>query len=76
MAVGAVDHLKTYINDICPGNLTLFGSVSNLIVCERAKRHGVHVTFGTFCKFGVWSTLITTALGQALLSLMWAPLES
>ena len=60
------------------GNLTLFGSVSNLIVVERARRHpnGVHVSFSMFAKFGLWSTVITTALGQFLLSIMWAPLES
>ena len=60
------------------GNLSLFGSVSNLIVVERAKRHprGVTVTFSQFVKFGFWSTIITTSVGQILLSVLWLPLES
>jgi Na+/H+ antiporter NhaD/arsenite permease-like protein len=65
------------ILSLAAGNLTLFGSVSNLIVAERAAKHprGVKVTFTTFAKFGVWSTIITTVVGQLLLSTMFNALE-
>ena len=51
--------------------------MSNLIVAERAAKHprGVKVSFTTFAKFGVWSTIITTAVGQLVLSGMFDALE-
>jgi Na+/H+ antiporter NhaD/arsenite permease-like protein len=49
------------------GNFTLVGSVANLIVVERARRHGVMVDFRTHLKLGAPLALVTTALGVALL---------
>ncbi len=51
------------------GNLTLLGSVANLIVAETAKRYGVEVKFGAYLKAGLPTTLITTAIGVAWLTL-------
>jgi Na+/H+ antiporter NhaD/arsenite permease-like protein len=49
------------------GNLTVLGSVANLIVVEQARREGVPVSFGEYCKVGVPLTLLTLALGVAWL---------
>jgi Na+/H+ antiporter NhaD/arsenite permease-like protein len=45
------------------GNLTVLGSVANLIVVENARREGVTISFGEYCKVGVPLTLLTLALG-------------
>ena len=49
------------------GNLTVLGSVANLIVVEQARREGVTITFWDYCRVGVPVTLITLALGVAWL---------
>ncbi len=46
------------------GNLTLIGSVANLIVVEQARAHGAPaVTFTEYLRVGVPVTLLTTAAG-------------
>lgn len=45
------------------GNLTLLGSVANLIVAETAKKQGVDLTFGEYLKAGVPITLISLLWG-------------
>jgi Na+/H+ antiporter NhaD/arsenite permease-like protein len=45
------------------GNLTILGSVANLIVVERARRDGVVISFLEYAKAGVPITLATLALG-------------
>ena len=45
------------------GNLTILGSVANLIVVENARREGVHVSFWEYCKAGVPITLLTLGVG-------------
>jgi Na+/H+ antiporter NhaD/arsenite permease-like protein len=52
------------------GNLTLLGSVANLIVAEIARRRGVDVSFGEYLKAGVPITLLSLALGVAWLALV------
>lgn len=52
------------------GNLTLLGSVANLIVAEGAKREGVTLGFGAYLKAGLPITLITIAFGTAWLLLI------
>jgi len=52
------------------GNLTLLGSVANLIVAETAKARGVHLTFGEYLKAGVPITLSSLAIGIIWLSLI------
>jgi Na+/H+ antiporter NhaD/arsenite permease-like protein len=51
------------------GNLTLIGSVANLIVAERSGREDAF-TFGRYLLFGLPSTLVLTVLAGALLSLL------
>lgn len=52
------------------GNLTLLGSVANLIVAEIAKRSGVELSFGEYLRAGVPITLLSLALGVAWLALV------
>lgn len=51
------------------GNLTITGSIANLIVVEIAKRQGIHIGFGDYLKVGLPITAITSMLG--LIALIW-----
>ncbi|MFO0957108.1 MAG: anion transporter [Isosphaeraceae bacterium] len=51
------------------GNLTLLGSVANLIVVENARRAGAELGFFEYLKVGIPLTLITTLLGIGWLTL-------
>jgi len=53
------------------GNLTLLGSVANLIVAEIAKRHGVELGFNEYLRSGAAITLLSLAAGVAWLSLVF-----
>jgi Na+/H+ antiporter NhaD/arsenite permease-like protein len=44
------------------GNLTLLGSVANLIVAEAVAKQGYRLTFGEHLRFGLPLTVITLAL--------------
>ncbi len=44
------------------GNLTLLGSIANLIVAEQAEPFSIRLAFNEYLKVGVPLTLITTAL--------------
>lgn len=48
------------------GNLTLLGSVANLIVAEIAARHGVTLSFRAYLRAGLPITVLTLAL-----ALLW-----
>ena len=45
------------------GNLTLVGSIANLIVVESARKEGVVLTFWDYLKVGVPVTAVTIAIG-------------
>ena len=45
------------------GNLTLLGSVANLIVAERARAEGAPIGFWAYFKVGLPLTLVTLAAG-------------
>jgi Na+/H+ antiporter NhaD/arsenite permease-like protein len=51
------------------GNLTVLGSVANLIVVENARRFGTELGFVEYLKVGVPVTLLTTLIGVAWLAL-------
>lgn len=51
------------------GNLTLIGSVANLIVVEGARRH-YRLGFREYLLFGLPSTLLSLAVGVGLLALI------
>lgn len=49
------------------GNLTLLGSVANLIVAQRARSLGVELGFGAYLRIGVPVTALTIVAGTLLL---------
>lgn len=51
------------------GNLTILGSVANIIVVESARGHA-EVGFWDYAKFGIPVTILTTLAGMSLL-LLW-----
>ena len=53
------------------GNLTLIGSVANLIVAERARAEGAPISFWAYFKVGLPLTLVTLAAGTAWLTMFW-----
>jgi len=50
------------------GNLTLVGSVANLIVAEQASTQGIHLGFWTYLKVGLPVTVLAAAAGTLWLS--------
>ncbi len=59
--------LLSFVSTVA-GNLTLVGSVANLIVAERAKSWHV-ITFMDYARFGIPSTLLVTVVGTLLVRL-------
>ena len=51
------------------GNLTVLGSIANLIVVQTAEETGVKISFWDYFRVGAPLTLITLALGTFWLSL-------
>ncbi len=52
------------------GNLTLLGSMANLIVAERAESRGARIGFFDYLRVGVPVTLLTLVWGVVLLVLL------
>jgi Na+/H+ antiporter NhaD/arsenite permease-like protein len=52
------------------GNLTVLGSVANLIVVENARRAGTELGFLEYLKVGAPLTVVTTLVGVAWLALV------
>ena len=73
-AVGALPHagfvwIVMAMSSTFAGNLTLLGSMANLIVAERASKAGLHLGFFDYLKVGVPVTVLTTVWGILALSL-------
>ena len=51
------------------GNLTVLGSMANLIVIEQARREGIAISFVDYLKVGLPVTLITLAIDIVWLQL-------
>ena len=51
------------------GNLTILGSVANIIVVESARQH-IKIGFWDYAKIGIPVTLLTTVVGVAILLLI------
>jgi Na+/H+ antiporter NhaD/arsenite permease-like protein len=49
------------------GNLTVVGSIANLIVIEQARRHRIDITFSDYLRVGVPVTIITIVIGLVFL---------
>ncbi|MBF6559985.1 MAG: anion transporter [Candidatus Binataceae bacterium] len=50
------------------GNLTLLGSIANLIVVEQARRARIEIGFGEYLRVGVPVTILTVVIGVALIA--------
>ena len=62
--------LSLAMSSTLAGNLTLLGSVANLIVVEYARRSGTDLSFMEYLKVGVPLTALTTLVGVAWLALV------
>jgi Na+/H+ antiporter NhaD/arsenite permease-like protein len=51
------------------GNLTIIGSVANMIVVESAREH-IQISFRDYARFGIPITILTTVAGVTVLLLM------
>jgi Na+/H+ antiporter NhaD and related arsenite permeases len=51
------------------GNLTIIGSVANIIVVESARKH-VEIGFWEYARFGIPVTILTTVVGMIILTLL------
>jgi Na+/H+ antiporter NhaD/arsenite permease-like protein len=51
------------------GNLTILGSVANIIVVESARKH-VEVGFWDYAKYGIPVTILTTMVGMLILLML------
>jgi Na+/H+ antiporter NhaD/arsenite permease-like protein len=51
------------------GNLTILGSVANIIVVESARKH-VEIGFWDYARFGIPVTILTTVVGMIILRLI------
>jgi Na+/H+ antiporter NhaD/arsenite permease-like protein len=51
------------------GNLTVVGSIANLIVVENARRRKINLSFVDYLRVGVPITLVTLAINTAILAL-------
>jgi Na+/H+ antiporter NhaD/arsenite permease-like protein len=65
------DWLTVAMSSTFAGNLTLLGSVANLIVVEIARKQGVEVSFMTYLKVGLPVTLITLAIGVIYMGIVF-----
>src|SRR5438552_5436373 len=59
--------LAVAMSSTLAGNLTIVGSIANLIVVEGARRRGVTVTFSEYARVGIPVTIATIAVGVAWL---------
>jgi Na+/H+ antiporter NhaD/arsenite permease-like protein len=62
--------LSLAMSSTLAGNLTVLGSVANLIVVEGARREGVAISFWEYCWVGIPVTILTLALGIGWLILV------
>jgi len=53
------------------GNLTLIGSVANLIVAESARKHFIHISFVEYLKSGLIITILSLAAGICWFNLIF-----
>ena len=65
---GRAGYLVLAMASTLAGDLTLVGSVANLIVAESARKLGVAVGFWDYLRVGLPITLLTLALGAAWLA--------
>jgi Na+/H+ antiporter NhaD/arsenite permease-like protein len=62
--------LSLAMSSTLAGNLTVLGSVANLIVVEHARRDRVMISFWEYCRVGIPTTILTLSLGVGWLYLI------
>jgi Na+/H+ antiporter NhaD/arsenite permease-like protein len=72
-SIGAASHpteawLTLAMASTFAGNLTIVGSIANLIVAEISRKEGQPIGFLEYLKVGVPLTLSSTAVGIAVLA--------
>jgi len=67
LAVGVMLAAFLAMASTLAGNLTLVGSVADLIVVESARGEGVRIGMAEYCRVGVPVTLLTLLLGWLIL---------
>lgn len=60
--------LTVAMSSTLAGNLTVIGSIANLIIVQRAAAGGVTIGLWDYCRVGVPLTLLTLAIGTIWLS--------
>ncbi len=70
-ALGGSEQIALIISAVSTlaGNLTVVGSVANLIVIEQARRHGVGILFSEYLRVGIPVTILTIIVGLAMIQL-------
>jgi Na+/H+ antiporter NhaD/arsenite permease-like protein len=70
-ALGGTEQIALIISAVSTlaGNLTVVGSIANLIVIEQARRHGIRIKFSEYLKVGIPVTIITIAIGLAFIEI-------
>jgi Na+/H+ antiporter NhaD/arsenite permease-like protein len=67
-AVHETAWLALALSSTFAGNLTVLGSVANLIVVEQARKEGVNIGFWDYCRVGIPVTLLTLVIGAGWLA--------
>jgi Na+/H+ antiporter NhaD/arsenite permease-like protein len=68
-AVQKTAWLALALSSTFAGNLTILGSVANLIVVEQARKEGVKIGLWDYCRVGIPITLLTLVVGAGWLAL-------
>jgi Na+/H+ antiporter NhaD/arsenite permease-like protein len=67
-AVQETAWLALALSSTFAGNLTILGSVANLIVVEQARKEGVTIGLWDYCRVGIPITFLTLVLGAGWLA--------
>ncbi len=68
LAMGSRQALIIALASTFAGNLTMLGSIANLIVVEHARRERIEIGFYEYLRVGVPVTIVTLALGVAIVA--------
>ncbi|MBE3605252.1 anion transporter [bacterium] len=68
LAMGSRQALIIAVSSTLAGNLTVLGSIANLIVIEQARRARIEIGFYEYMRVGVPVTVLTLALGVAIVA--------
>jgi Na+/H+ antiporter NhaD/arsenite permease-like protein len=69
LAIQETAWLALAMSSTLAGNLTVLGSVANLIVVENARKQGVVITLAEYCRVGIPVTLATLLIGMGWLAM-------